>query len=185
MSQLRKDPFGPTWVIFSPEIGLETSDFDSVSRSSESSILAPGNEIFLNKEIFALRPNSSKINQPDWKIRVIENPDSLLEASELKIHKNRMFHCATNSGYQEIIIEHPNPKMVIEDMSLDHLVEVLKVYRDRIDKLSAKPNIRHIQLTRNVGKEAGSRFEHPHAQILAVGVRNRWLSEEMTAAKAH
>ena len=185
MSQLRKDPFGPTWVVFSPEIGLETSDFDSVNRTSDSSILAPGNEIFLDKEIYALRPNGSKINQPNWKIRVIENPDGILEARELKIHKNLMFNYATNSGYQEIIIEHPEPKMAIEDMPLEHLVEVLKVYRDRIDKLSNKPGIRHIQLTRNVGKEAGSRYEHPHAQVLAVGVRNRWLSEEMTAAKAY
>lgn len=185
MSQLRKDPFGPTWVIFSPELGLETSDFSSVSRDFDSSILAPGNEIFLDKEIFALRPNNSKINQPNWTIRVIENPDALLEARELKMHSNQMFSYANNSGYQEIIVEHPNPKMSIEDMPLDHLVDILKVYRDRMEKLSAKPGIRHIQLTRNVGKEAGSRYDHPHAQILAVGVRNRWLSEEMNAAKTY
>lgn len=185
MPQLRKDPFGPTWVIFSPERGLETADFEMAQNNTEISILRPGNEYFFDREIFADRPDKSQINDPNWSIRVIENPDSLLEDVQPKFSENQMFRVANNSGYQEIIVEHPNQEMTLENMPTDHLVKVLKVYRDRIEKLSGNSWVRHIQITRNVGKEAGSLYNHPHAQVLAVSVRNRWLSEEMKAAKDH
>jgi UDPglucose--hexose-1-phosphate uridylyltransferase len=178
VSQLRKDPFSSAWVIISPERGLEPSDFGSAKPKTNHSPLSPGNEAFVGKEIRSLCPPGSK----QWRMRVIENPTALLIPKPFQISGSDLFTSALNSGYQEIIVEHPDASMTLDHMPLEHLTDVLKLYRDRLETLSGKPDIHHIQLTRNVGKMAGASYDHPHAQILAIPVNNRWIDEEISAA---
>lgn len=180
MSQLRKDPFGPAWVIISPERGLEPSDFGSVQRS-HTSPLSPGNETAF-KEVRALRPLGSPYNSPDWRIRIIETPSAQLESKPFNPSGTPLFTCAHSSGYQETIVEHPEATMLLENMPADHLVEVLRLYRDRLSYLATKPEVDHIQLTRNVGRVAGALYDHPHAQLLAMPIKNRWIDEEIISA---
>ncbi len=178
VSQLRKDPFSPAWVIISPERGLEPSDFGSAKPKTDHSPLSPGNEAFVGREIRTVCPPGST----QWRMRVIEHPTALLTPKPFQISGSDLFTSALNSGYQEIVVEHPDAAMLLDHMPLEHLTDVLKLYKDRIATLSAKPNIQHIQLTRNVGKMAGSSYDHPHAQILAIPVNNRWIDEEISAA---
>ena len=184
MAHLRKDPFGMTWVIISPERGLAPSDFGSVRPGTSNSPLSPGNETAF-RELRALRPTSSPHNASDWRVRIIESPQALLEAKPFEVGGHPLFTSANGSGYQEVIIEHPDARMLFEHMPSDHLREVLMLYRDRLGFLATKPGVKHIQLTRNVGKVAGAMFDHPHAQLLAMPVNNRWLDEEITAASAY
>jgi UDPglucose--hexose-1-phosphate uridylyltransferase len=178
VSQLRKDPFGPGWVIISPERGLAPSDFGSIRSQKDTSPLSPGNEASVGKELRTVYgPNGQ------WRIRVIEHAASLLSSKPFQMSGSSLFLSATNSGHQEIIVEHPSASMLLENMPLEHVVEVLKVYRDRMDYLAKKPDIAHVQLTRNVGKIAGALYDHPHAQLLAIPVQNRWTEEELGACQ--
>lgn len=185
MSQLRKDPFGPGWVIISPERGIEPSDFGSVNIKSSQSLLSPGNESFLGKELQALRPLGGSVNSPDWSVRVTEMPGALLQDKAFAVSNMGPFSCAPSSGYQELVIEHPDANMTLERMPKDHLRNVLMIYRDRLAYLAKQPNIKHIQLSRNRGRMAGSSFDHPHAQVLALPVSNRWVAEEQMAADSY
>src|SRR5699024_7542322 len=45
--------------------------------------------------------------------------------------------------------------------------------------------IRHVQLTRSEGEVAGALFAHPHAVVLGVPITNRWVEEELSAARRH
>ena len=182
MSQLRKDPCGPTWVIISPERGLEPSDFGSVRVAARRSPLSPGNESN-HKELRALRPVDSAHNAPDWRVRIIETPATHLERKPFVPTGSELFVSAPSSGYLETVVEHPEATMVLEHMPLEHLTDVLRLYRDRLAHLAKLPAIKHIQLTRNVGQVAGALFEHPHAQLVAMPVQSRWLVEEVTAAQ--
>ena len=183
MSQFRKDPFGSAWVIISPERGLEPSNFGSVTRGARPSSLSPGVNDDL-KELHALRPATSARNAPDWRMRVVEMPNSLLNPqSTFQPTKDDLFVSSANSGFQELIIEHPEQTMTLERMGREHLSELLKLYRDRLAYLAQKPSVRHIQLTRNVGKVAGAAYSHPYAHLLAVPVVNRWVEEECSAAQ--
>jgi len=185
MAQFRKDPFGPAWVIISPERGLEPSDFGSVSKVNAKMRLALGEDRRF-KEVRALRPIGSPSNAPDWRVRVVEVPSTLLEgAKPFTPSGGDLFVQAASSGYQEIVVEHPDPTMTLGRMPREHLTDVLKVYLERLAFLANKPNIRHIQLTRNVGKVAGAAYDHPHAQLLAVPVTNRWVDEEAAAAHSY
>lgn len=186
MPQFRKDPFGPAWVIISPERGLKPSDFGSAGASLATSPLSPGGETSLGRELRALRPASSSVSAPDWRARVLEPRGSMLEADKpFQPSGDGLFVSAANSGYQELVVDHPDARMSLDRMTGPHVTELLKLYRERLELLAKQPGIRHIQLTRNVGSAAGAAYDHPHAQLLAVPVSNRWLDEEMAAAQAH
>ena len=59
------------------------------------------------------------------------------------------------------------------------------MYRDRVAHHAARPEVRHVQVSRNVGRAAGARYDHPHGQLLALPVPNRWVEEEREAAAGH
>ncbi|MDZ7703055.1 MAG: galactose-1-phosphate uridylyltransferase [Trueperaceae bacterium] len=192
MSQFRKDPFGAAWVMISPERGLEPSDFGSVTRPVRSAasgehdcILCPGHEQQTGSELRALRPSRSATDSPGWRARVIGHPAALLQAKAFTEHGTTPFVYAPSSGYQELIVEHPDHAMRLETMPRDHLGEVLRLYRDRLEHLASRPHVRHVQITRNVGRAAGAMFSHPHAQVLALPVDNRWVEEERQAAATY
>lgn len=185
MAQLRKDPFGPAWVIISPERGLEASNFGSARHTTRSCPLCPGQEQHTGAERRALRPSGSAANMPDWQARVIDHPQALLQPKAFVTRGDDLFRHAPGSGYQELIVEHPDHHMTLDTMPSAHLIALLKLYRERLEHLSGQPDIQHVQLTRNVGAAAGANYEHPYAQLLALPVANRWVEEERTTAKAY
>lgn len=185
MPVFRKDPFGRAWVLLSPERGLLPSDFGSVPPAPRVSPLSPGNEGKVAPEIAAVRPTAADSDGPEWRMRVIGHPTELVSPRSFTVERDGLFRSAPSAGYQEIIVEHPDARQTLDGMPRAHLIDVLRLYRDRIALLAARPHVRHVQLTRNVGKAAGALFEHPHAQVLAVPVPNRWVEEEMEVAEAH
>lgn len=184
MPLFRKDPFGYAWVLISPERGLEASDFGSVKVTDPSSPLSPGEDGDI-VEIHSLRPSTSESGGPDWRVRVIEHPTALLEDRPAVFYGEPPFEHGTSRGFQEIIVEHPDARQRLETMPVEHLVDVLRVYRDRLAFQSKRDGIRHVQVSRSVGEAAGALFDHPHAQVLAVPVSNRWLEEESRVAREH
>jgi len=186
MAQFRKDPFGSAWVIISPERGLEASDFGSASiaHGNEPCPLCPGLERTTGAEIMALGPGVVSTDGAEWRMRVIVNPQAILHPGAFSIAGDELFRQATGSGVQELIVEHREHRQ-LDSMSLEHLVDLLKLYRERLNLLTRWPGVEHVQLTRNVGRVAGAAFDHPHAQLLALPVGSRWVDEERTAAAAY
>lgn len=184
MSTFRKDPFGPAWVLISPERGLESSDFGSVGSPPLHSPLSPGADGSL-RELDARRPTGSRRDDPHWRIRVVAHPNALVRPRAFDIDGDEPFRHAPSHGRQEIVIEHPDARERLETFSLDHLVEVLRVWRGRLAHLAAEAHVRHVQLTRAVGEAAGAVYAHPHSLLLASPLPNRWVEEEISAAADH
>lgn len=184
MSLFRKDPFGPAWVLISPERGLEASDFGSVPRPSGPSSLSPNADPSL-RELAARRPTSSGRDGPDWRIRAVQHPGALLADRPFEPCRDGPFQHAPSHGFQEIVVEHPDARLSLDTFPLDHLVEVLRFYRERMEFLASRPHVRHVQLTRNVGRAAGALHAHAHGQLLAAPVPSRWVQEEVAESQAH
>ena len=185
MPVLRKDPFGPAWVLMLPERGLERSDFGSVTPADAPSPYAPGNEAALPPEIQALRPSASPANGPGWRARVLPAPASPFGDRVRDEQSDGPFRWMQACGREEIVIEHPDPTVRLDTMSSAHLTDVLRLYRDRLAYLASDPGVAHVQMTRTTGRAAGARVDHPHGQVLAVPVPNRWVEEEAAAAATH
>ncbi len=185
MPLFRKDPFGRAWVLISPERGLVASDFGSVMPLPERSPLSPGNERETGPEVHAVRPSGTGRGEPGWRMRVIAHPSALVDGRSFHEEGDDLFRQAVSSGYQELIVEHPDARMTLDAMPRGHLVDVLRLYRERLALLAGNPDIRHVQITRNVGLAAGALYQHPHAQVLAVPVGSRWVEEEVEAAERY
>lgn len=185
MPFFRKDPFGRAWVLLSPERGLEPSDFGSVPIGPERSRLSPGAE-GVGTEIAAVRPASSHAGDPDWRVRSLTHPAHLVSSRPTTIDAGDvLFQQAPAYGYHEIIVEHPDARQRLETMPEEHLTEVLRFYRERVAVAASRAGIAHVQITRSVGRAAGAAYEHPHAQLLAVPVTNRWVEEEVAVASEY
>lgn len=181
MSVFRKDAFGRAWVLLSPERGLLASDFGSVPPPPERSPLSPDAD---GPVVEIARYGGGDGVEP-WTMRVVSHPSDMLSGRRFIQEGDDLFRSGSPLGYQEIIVEHPDARQTLDRMPADHLVDVLRLYRDRLALLAQRPGVEHVQLTRNVGRAAGALFEHPHAHLLALPVPNRWVEEEMEAGRSH
>jgi UDPglucose--hexose-1-phosphate uridylyltransferase len=188
MPSLRKDPFGPAWVLISPERGMLPSDFGSAPAPGDvvaTSPLVPGREAELPPEIQALRSSGSQVGGPAWRARVVAHPRSPFEPRPFVLGGDGVHRSATASGWHELVIEHRDPHERLETFSSDHLVDVWRLYRDRVAHHAGRPEVRHVHVSRNVGHAAGAQYQHPHGQVLALPVVDRWVEEERAAMSAH
>jgi UDPglucose--hexose-1-phosphate uridylyltransferase len=181
MSVFRKDAFGRAWVLLSPERGLLASDFGSVPQPPERSPLSPGAKRPV-KEIATFR--AGETGEP-WSMRVVSHPSDMLTSRHFATEGDELFLSGSPVGYQELVVEHPDARQALDNMPQEHVVDVLRLYRDRLALLAKRPGVQHVQLTRNVGRAAGALFEHPHAHLLALPVPNRWVEEEMEAGRQY
>ena len=185
MPVFRKDPFGRAWVLISPERGLVASDFGSLESVPERSPLSPGNEGAFGPAVATVTAGPGVSPTSEWSMRVLPHPAPLLEARAAVEEGETLFRSAHPYGYQEIIVEHPDARMTMSAMPRSHLVDVLRLYRERLELLGGRPHIRHVQISRSVGTVAGALYRHPHAQLLAVPVGSRWVDEEIEASSSY
>ncbi len=186
MALFRRDPFGRAWVLLSPERGLEASDFGSVPLAPAMSPLSPGGSAPVGAEIAAVRPATSSVDSPDWRMRALVHPAEMVSARPHPVDEgSALFTQLPALGYHELIVEHPDARERIETMNPGHLTELLRFYRDRLEVAASRPGVKHVQVTRNFGRAAGALYEHPYGQLLAVPVTDRWVGEEKQVAAEH
>src|SRR5690606_35822339 len=150
MPVFRKDTFGRAWVLLSPERGLLASDFGSVAEPAERRPLSPGSAAVRDVATYG-----DEAGGP-WTMRVVEHPHDSLTPRPFVEEGDALFRHGPSVGHQEIIVEHPDARQTLDRMPRGHLVDVLRLYRDRIALHGEKPGVRHVQLTRNVGRAAGA-----------------------------
>lgn len=186
MPYFRRDPFGRAWVLLSPERGLESSDFGSVPLAPAMSPLSPGGTAPVGAEMAAVRPATSAVDSPDWRMRALVHPAEMVSSRPHPVDEgSALFTQLPALGYHELIVEHPDARERLETMNPGHLTELLRFYRDRVDVAASRPGVKHVQVTRNFGRAAGALYEHPYGQILAVPVTDRWVGEEKQVGAEH
>jgi UDPglucose--hexose-1-phosphate uridylyltransferase len=94
-----------------------------------------------------------------WQIRVVPNK---YPAFRLEEPKDGAF------GVHEVIIESPEHLLDVTQLGLTRLVEVVRIYRDRLQHWAAEPGLRHGLVFKNSGCDAGASLEHIHSQVTAV-----------------
>lgn len=114
-----------------------------------------------------------------WQIRVVSNRYPALRPEVREVPRFTRGHARAAVGYHEILIESREHTADISSYALDHLVDVLRMIRERLAWLESRPGVRHVVVFRNRGVRSGSSQPHPHAQLAAVTVdvpepRRRW-----------
>ncbi len=189
MSELRHDPIQHRWVIIATDRSRRPSDFVPENTGfSEGSLcpFCPGQEGRTPPEITALRDNGSAPNTPGWRARVIPNkfPALMIEGG-LDRKGMGIYDRMRGIGAHEVVVEGTGHELALADMPVDHLTEVVHLYRARHEDLLRDPRFKYILIFKNHGATAGASLAHSHTQIIATPVTPRTVSMELDSAKAH
>lgn len=115
---------------------------------------------------------ASAPDEERWQVRVVENLYPVL--GDDSTSANLVFglqQAIDGYGRHEVIIDHPEHGIAVQEMSQDHLFVLLGMYRDRIRALyEADPRIQYVLVFKNFGPAAGASIPHTHSQVIAMPV---------------
>ena len=190
MPELRKDPVIGRWVIISTERAKRPMDFSSLENNPETHEECPfceGQESRTSPEIYAIRANGGKANEPGWSVRVIPSINPVLRIEgELNRRAKGMYDVMTGIGAHEIIIEDPQHVANLADLSVERIRDVLQASVHRIIDLEGDPRFRYVLWFKNHGAVAGSgRIHHSRSQLIATPVTPKRVKEELAGARRY
>jgi UDPglucose--hexose-1-phosphate uridylyltransferase len=185
--EFRRDPLHNVWVVFAPERQRRPQDFaPSVLQSGTLDPFAEGNERLTPPEVFAIRKDKTKPNEPGWRVRVVPNRypamrvEGQLEASPVGLYDR-----LTGIGAHEVIIETPDPGLTLENLTLPGITDVLTSYRERIIDLDKDLRFQHIYIFKNSGPSAGASLAHAHSQLVALPLVPPLVEGKLIRARDH
>ncbi len=126
-------------------------------------------------------------DEQEWQIRIVENLFPVL--SDQKISQNLSFglqHVIDGYGRHEVVIDHDNHSIHVDEMSQQHLYALFKMYRDRMQVLyKSDARIKYVLIFKNFGSAAGASIAHTHSQIVAMPVVPENVSNELHHSYNH
>lgn len=151
--EIRKDYIQEKYVIIAPKRGKRPHDTIVPERRqkklADNCVFCPQN---IN-EAPSLYLQGSKTN---WDIKVIANIFPAVSLDNPKAY-----------GQQEVVIETPDHTKELENLSKEHIADLLKAYSERTKEISKNKKIEYILMFKNDGGVAGASLTHAHSQIFA------------------
>jgi len=188
MPELRKDPIVGRWVIISTERGKRPTDFAVEEKGIGGGFcpFCPGNEDKTPPEILAYRAEGTKRDTPGWRIRVVPNKFPALQIEgELNRRGEGIYDMMNGIGAHEVIIETPDHLLFLADLPVDHVRDVLWVFRERIIDLKKDVRFKYVLVFKNHGLAAGASLEHTHSQLIATPILPKRVIEELDGAQRY
>jgi len=112
----------------------------------------------------------TEIPEPDYYIAVFEN---------------RFPSYTGEQGRCEVVCYTPDHDSSLGAQSVDHIRDLIEVWRDRTSELSRLPNVKYVYVFENRGEEIGVTLSHPHGQIYAYPFIPPVAEAELRAGRAH
>ena len=113
---------------------------------------------------------ATEIPDPDYHIVVFEN---------------RFPSYTGDQGRAEVVCYTPDHDSSLGQQSVDHIRDLIEVWRDRTAELGRLPNVRYVYVFENRGEEIGVTLSHPHGQIYAYPFVPPVLERELAAEARH
>jgi len=88
-------------------------------------------------------------------------------------------------GTQEVIIETPEHKPELHNLSEMQIKQLLKMYAKRTAALSKIKNIEYILCFKNQGSKAGASIVHAHSQVFATDIMPSEIKEEFKLCREY
>ena len=185
--EFRRDPLHNTWVVFAPERQRRPQDFlPATLQNAELDPFAEGNERLTPPEVYSIRKEKTKPNEPGWRVRVVPNryPAMRVEG-QLEATPDGLYDHLTGIGAHEVIIETPDAKLALEDLEPSAITEVFSSYRERMIDLDKDQRFQHIYVFKNVGPSAGASLAHAHSQLVALPIIPPFVEGKLVRAREH
>jgi UDPglucose--hexose-1-phosphate uridylyltransferase len=167
---LRQDATTNEWVIMAPERADRPHEERLVFRPALPDHAAEcpfcrGNEHMTPPEIDRVPRGAA------WEQRVFPNRFPALVPEGSTDRRGPPGERETDGvGWHEVVVESPRHDERMDEMPVERILSVLRVWRNRYVDLRDRPSVKAVIVFRNFGERAGTSLVHPHSQILAVPV---------------
>ena len=104
---------------------------------------------------------------------------------EPAIQGDDFYRVAPSYGKCDVVLYHPDHNTSLPQLPLDHIVKLVRLWRERFTQLKRTPGIRYVLIFENKGAVIGVTMPHPHGQIYAFPFIPPRLEREIAAARAH
>ena len=104
---------------------------------------------------------------------------------EPAIRGDDFYRVARSQGKCDVVLYHPDHNTSLPQLSIDHIVKLVQLWRKRFVELKSMPGIRYVLIFENKGAVIGVTMPHPHGQIYAFPFIPPRVEREITAARAH
>lgn len=171
-SEIRKDYVHERYVIIAPKRTKRPHDIEIPQRSpvkKSDCVFCPKRIDKFNKALLTI-----KEGRKPWAIKVIANKFPSVSPKYPKAY-----------GYQEVVVETPDHKEELEDLSDGHIAKVLNVYAKRAEEISKDKKIDYLLTFKNYGGAAGASLQHSHSQIFATALLPPRLKEKSQRVQAY
>ena len=95
------------------------------------------------------------------------------------------YRVAKPLGKCDVVLYHPDHNTSLPQLPVNHVVKLVKLWRQRFTELKAMPGIRYVLIFENKGAVIGVTMPHPHGQIYAFPFIPPRVEKEIAAARAH
>jgi UDPglucose--hexose-1-phosphate uridylyltransferase len=110
-------------------------------------------------------------NEQQWKHRVVPNRFPALSAEQNgEVNGSGHVREMGGLGAHEVVIESPLHDERLDEMDVDRIGSLLRLWADRSRALASEPWVRAVVIFKNFGDRAGTSLDHPHSQIMATAV---------------
>jgi UDPglucose--hexose-1-phosphate uridylyltransferase len=188
MSELRRDPILGRWNIVETDgpLGPEAFEAEQDAPAGGRCPFCYGNEGMTPPEIYAVRPPGSPPNGIGWSLRVVANKFPALKI-EGDLHRRGLgvFDMCNGVGAHEVIIETPEHRRQMADLSLEELSSVIRAFKSRSLDLRGDRRLKYTLIFKNVGLSAGASLEHTHSQLIALPIVPKRVQEELKGAERY
>ena len=195
MNEIRCDPLTGSRVLIAEGRGARPCDF-TISHQIESQQHCPfcfGNENDTPDEVLRL-PAS---HDPEkWQTRIVSNKYPALAplsrtlppgdpSADTRSLPHEKIPPQAAEGIHEVIIESPDHCIRTTDLMVDHLAAVLQIVRKRMEQIKQIPELKSVQVFKNVGPTGGATIEHAHSQLIALPLVPPTIEREAVVSDSH
>jgi UDPglucose--hexose-1-phosphate uridylyltransferase len=167
-SEIRKDYLLDKYVIITPGRAKRPRDI------KEQTIISRVSDCPFCPEKINPKNILDKIDGPEEKILSIKNLFPAVTLDNKKAY-----------GAQEVIIETPDHKKELHNLSERQIEQLLRMYAKRTAALSNIKNIEYVLCFKNQGSKAGASIVHAHSQIFATDIMPSDIKEELKLSREY
>ena len=138
-----------------------------------------GNESMTPPEI------ASYPQDQDWKIRIVENLYPVLgDDKSTPMPTFGLQQAIEGYGRHEVIVDHTQHGIAVNEMSVEHLSLLFMAYKDRMQQIyEMDDRLKYVLVFKNFGPAAGASMSHTHSQIIALPVVPQNVADELFHSK--
>ena len=161
--EIRWDPTKGIWIIVSPHRKVRPVH---------------------NEPICPFCPGAPEVPDSDWDVLVLPNKfPSLKQEYENKIISDTgIYKSRTAYGKCEVVVYSPSHTTQLEDLPIEKIEKIIKVWQLRFSNLSMMDNINYVLIFENRGRIIGTTLDHPHGQIYAFPFIPKIIATELSYA---